>query len=56
MIKVDIWEKPLADIDIIHGPMVASNINILDYNMLLFCSISFEHNDVQKSKLNELNL
>ena len=56
VIKVDIWEKPLSDIDIGHGPMVASNINILDYNVLLFCSVSFEHNDIQKSKLNELNL
>ena len=52
MINVDISTKPLSQAEVSdNGGLTAENINILDFSVMLVCSISFKHNQIHKLKL-----
>ena len=51
-INVEISTKPLSEAEVSDsGHMTGANINILDFSMMLVCSISFLHNQTHKLTL-----
>ena len=57
VINVQISTEPLSDNQICDpGLMIAENINLLDFSMMLVCTVEFKHNQGYKQKLEELTL
>ena len=51
-INVDISTKPLSEAEVFDsGHLTGANINILDFSMMLVCSITFLHNQTHKLTL-----